>query len=82
MTTFNTEAFDNYGRQIKPIVGNSSVDGSGTFYFPVVGSDGYLHVALENPPALASDAGIFTTGRAVTATLRVSPDGDGNIWRG
>jgi len=33
---------DHKGRQVTPILGNTVKDGSGTFYFPVVDSDGKL----------------------------------------
>ena len=42
MTEYNEKTEDNFSRQIKPVLYNTAKDGSGTWYFPVVDSDGNL----------------------------------------
>jgi len=45
MGTFDEELFDDKGRVVRPILANTKADGSGTWYFLVIGSDGYLQVS-------------------------------------
>lgn len=40
----NVELFDEYGRIIRPVLFNTAKDGSGTWYFALVDSDGHLQV--------------------------------------
>lgn len=40
----NTELFDNHGRPIRPVLSNTAKDGSGTWYYPLLDSDGHLQV--------------------------------------
>jgi len=42
MTEYNEKTEDNFSRQIKPVLYNTAKDGSGTWYFPVVDSDGKI----------------------------------------
>jgi len=42
--TYNTELFDNYGRTIRPVLFNTAKDGSGTWYYALLDSDGHLQV--------------------------------------
>ena len=44
MTAFNTKTEDEYGRQLKPVLFNTAKDGSGTWLFALVDSDGHLQV--------------------------------------
>jgi hypothetical protein len=40
--TYNDKTEDLLSRQIKPILGNTAKDGTGTYYFPLVDADGQL----------------------------------------
>ena len=48
-----TKTEDAYGRQVRPLVGNESEDGSGTWHLIVTDSSGYPKVSLQ---AVADDA--------------------------
>jgi len=60
MTAYNTELFDQYGRTIRPVLLNTAKDGSGTWLFSIVDSDGHLQVDnLSALPAGAARIGIL-----------------------
>ena len=44
MAAYNNATEDGYSRQIKPVLFNTAKDGSGTWYFALVDSDGHLQV--------------------------------------
>ncbi len=44
MTTYNDKTEDDKGRQIRDVLANTAKDGSGTWYVPLVNSDGQLVV--------------------------------------
>ncbi len=44
MTAYNVRTEDQYGRQIKPVLFNTAKDGSGTWLFAIVDSDGHAQV--------------------------------------
>ncbi len=55
MTAYNTELFDQYGRTVRPVLFNTVKDGSGTWYFALLDSDGHLQVdSLSALPAGAN----------------------------
>ena len=52
MTAYNNTTEDNYSRQVHPVLMNTAKDGSGTWYFALVDSDGHLQVdSLSALPA-------------------------------
>jgi hypothetical protein len=53
--TVNNATEDLLGRQVTPIVTNTVKDGSGTWYFPLVDSDGKMSVTMSD------GTGIITT---------------------
>ena len=63
MATYNTELFDQYGRVIRPMLCNTAKDGSGTWYFALVDSDGHLQV-----DALSIAAGTSRIGTVIPGT--------------
>jgi len=70
MTAFNVRTEDDYGRQIKAILANTAKDGSGTWYFPLVNSDGKMMVADGATPVEAP----FTGAAAIlAATAQIAP---------
>ncbi len=58
MTAYNDELVDNKGRLVRPVLCNTAKDGSGTWYFALVDSDGHLQV-----DALSIAAGSNTIGK-------------------
>ena len=44
MTTFNNDLVDQFDRTIRPVLFNTKADGSGTWYFALLDSDGHLQV--------------------------------------
>ena len=46
MVEYNNKTEDQYSRQIKPVLTNTVKDGSGTWLFPLVDSDGKQYVSL------------------------------------
>lgn len=44
MSAYNEKTEDGFGRQIKPVLFNTAKDGSGTWYFSLLDSDGHLQV--------------------------------------
>ena len=44
MTAYNEDLFDDYGRVVRPVLCNTAKDGSGTWYFALVDSDGHMQV--------------------------------------
>lgn len=69
MTVYNTTTEDEKGRQFHPVLFNSVADGSGTWYFAIVDSDGHLQI-----DALSITAGSNRIGTVsgVGATVRVT----------
>jgi len=71
MTAYNTELINQYGQIIRPILFNTAKDGSGTWLFPLLDSEGHLQVdvlslivgnSLEVRVAKAIDASIGAYG--------------------
>ena len=81
----NTNLFDEYGRVVRPILLNTAKDGSGTWYFALVDSDGHLQVdSLSALPAggnligkVSEPATVETpftaTGDIVAAAHKIAP---------
>ena len=70
MTEYNEKTEDNFSRQIKPVLYNTAKDGSGTWYFPVVDSDGNMVVGAGT--ALIGKVGIDQTTPGTTNGVRVT----------
>ena len=66
MTAYNTATEDDKGRQIKPVLFNTAKDGSGTFYYALVNSDGVMEVTRVGGGVLSS--GVKTADVAVKAS--------------
>ncbi len=60
MTDYLVRTEDNQGRQIHPILFNTAKDGSGTWYFALVDSDGYLQVG-HNVTGIGHGVKVVTT---------------------
>jgi len=56
----NTELYDEYGRVIRPVLFNTAKDGSGTWYFALVDSDGKLALGASTASIgkLAANSGV------------------------
>lgn len=67
MATWNDKIEDLFSRIITPILGNTVKDGSGTFYFPVVDSDGHTQVDV------LSGATALTTGTSRIGIMLEDP---------
>lgn len=77
MTTYNLKLEDNLGRIIRPIVGNTVKDGSGTWYFLTVDSNGKLKVDAVKGPSSSVDNSIArfngTTGKLIQGYTSDAP---------
>uniref|UniRef100_A0A6M3KTM2 Uncharacterized protein n=1 Tax=viral metagenome TaxID=1070528 RepID=A0A6M3KTM2_9ZZZZ len=67
----NTELFDSKGRVIRPIISNTAKDGSGTYYFPLLDSDGHLQVDALSA-ALSAGTNRIGTVSGVLKEVRVT----------
>lgn len=74
--TINNDLYDNYGRVIRPVLFNTAKDGSGTWYFALLDSDGHLQV-----DALSIAAGTNRIGKVMADIheVRVSKAIDASI---
>ena len=59
----NTELFDDYSRTIRPVLCNTAKDGSGTWYFALVDSDGHLQVDALSAAIASIAAGTNLIGK-------------------
>ena len=48
MTAYNNALFDEHGRVLRPVLFNTAKDGSGTWLFALLDSDGHLQVDTLN----------------------------------
>ncbi|MFA5937260.1 MAG: hypothetical protein WC822_05305 [Candidatus Paceibacterota bacterium] len=67
MTDFSLRTEDNLGRQIKPVMTNTTKDGSGTFLFPLIDSDGHLQVDALSSASIVPGTGATNLGKAEDA---------------
>jgi len=70
MTAYNLKTEDDYSRQIKPVLYNTAADGSGTWLFAIVDTDG--HVQVDNLSALVAGANRIGTVSGVCKTVSVT----------
>ena len=66
MADYSVKTEDERGRQIRPVMFNTAKDGSGTWYFPVVDSNGYVTASsgdgtYTTPTHTAPSIGATTT---------------------
>lgn len=65
MADYSVRTEDDKGRQIHPVLCNTAKDGSGTWYFALVDSDGHLQVDVLS---IAAGTNVIGKARLVTAT--------------
>lgn len=82
MVINNLKTEDEFGRQITPVLGNTVKDGSGTWYFLVVGDDGKLIVTPGTPFEVRVTKNILVGGAyaANDVVSEATTNGEGTDW--
>jgi len=86
MATYNTKAFDVHSRRIHPVLCNTAKDGSGTWYYALVDSDGHTQVDVlsggggteyaEDAAHTSGDKGIMALAVRANTAAATGADGD------